>query len=121
MRTSLLFLSLLLIIITPLASASTVSLSNIHLVDSQKIDVYEIDGLNSTYLGEFNSTDSINLDPAKNYHFVLKPSKMDWYQSVTSGLDYMTTTDGGQVVIAILVFAVVGGGAIVLISRLWGR
>ena len=116
MRTSLAFF-ILLILILPLASATTVSFSNIHLVDSQKIDVYELDGLTATYLGEFNSTDSLTLDPTKHYQFVLKPSKMDWYQSVTTGLDYMTTTDGGQVFIAMLIFTAVGGSLIAIFTR----
>lgn len=122
MRT-LLFFSFLLLsaLIIPLASANTVSFSNIHLVDSQKLDIYEIDGSNTTYLGQFNSTDSIELDPASNYQIVLKPSKMDWYQSMHSIMDYMTTTDGGQLITALAFFAVFGGGFIVFGSRMWNK
>jgi hypothetical protein len=92
-----------------------------HLLDSEKIDVYEVNGLNTTYLGEFNSTDSLNLDPTNNYQFVLKPSKMDWFQQTTTTLTYLTTTDGGQFLNAMMYFAVFGGGLIYFFSKLWTR
>ena len=114
------FFLLLLLIIVPV-SAQSISFSNLHLVDSEKIDVYEINGANTTYLGEFNSTDSLTLDPALNYQFVLKPSKMDWFMETKSTLSYLTTTDGGQFLNAMMYFVVFGGGLIMFFSRVWTR
>ncbi len=114
------FFLLLLLIVVPV-SAQSISFSNLHLLDSEKIDVYQVSGTNTTYLGEFNSTDSLNLDPASNYQFVLKPSKMDWFMETKSTLSYLTTTDGGQFLNAMMYFAVFGGGLIYFFSRLWTR
>lgn len=115
---SLLFLISLMVL--P-ASAQSISFSDIHLLSNQKIDVYEVNGTDTTYLGEFNTTDSLTLNPDLSYHVVLKPNKMDWYQSGTLMLTYLTTSDGGLVLNALMYFAVFGGGFIFLVSRLWNR
>lgn len=101
------------------ASAISVSFADIHMISSQKIDVYQLDGVNATHVARMNSTDQIVLDPTYNYQFVLLPDKTDWYKSMTTTLEYMTTSDGGQLVTALAFFAIFGGGFIAIGSRLW--
>ena len=109
-----------LLLVCPTCSATTVSLSDLHLIQYQKYDIYQIspEGY-STCLGEFNSTDTFTMDPAYDYHIVLKPSRLDWFQSVPTTINYMMSTDGGQFIMFLAFFMIFGGAFMAFFNRMW--
>jgi hypothetical protein len=110
----LLFLSL----IFP-ASASTVSLSDLHMVSFQKYDLYKVNQSSIEYVGEINSTDQIYIDSDYDYQLVLKPDRMDWLASIPTTLSYLTSTDGGRVLGMLIIIIVFGGGFLTFFRTAW--
>lgn len=103
-------------LISPAAAADvTLSFSDLHMVDNQEYEIYQVSGNSSTYLGTYNSTDTLDIDPTYNYHVVLKPSKMDWFEDPIHAIDlFLIETPG---ILGSMVWFIMLGGGLVLLLR----
>lgn len=101
------FLFFILLILMPSCSAINVTLSDLDLIGTKKIIVYEGDG---TYFGEFNTTDTIQLNNTIDYIFVLKPvpSEMLFRNPLERIVDFATAYSQTVIVITAYCSFVVG-------------
>jgi len=70
-----LFLICLLVVVGGVY-AQNVTFSDLNIQKGVKILVYTSTG---QLVGEYNTTDTIQLDPSKDYILVLKPSEQSWF------------------------------------------
>jgi len=77
MRKSSIFLFLILIFsLVQTANAVTITFSDLDLVGAKKILIYNQSG---GFIGEFNTTDTVNLNNTDSYIIVFKPSVQEAY------------------------------------------
>lgn len=117
MRTSTFSIFLLLLLLsTSFASASTLTISDMRMTHDQMYEVYLVTPNETFYQGELDFSDSGNAqfllinNASYNYHLVCKPTPIDWFATVPSTLEYVTSSEGSRFLGMLLVFALFGGG-----------
>jgi len=73
-----------LILFLGTVNALNITLSDITLGKQIKVLVYTADG---KLVGEFNSTDTINLSATQDYIFIFKPAPQDWFNNPLNALE----------------------------------
>lgn len=78
------FLFLLLLLFLPgsaMAADVNVTFSDLNLYPSQQFTLYQVTGTGSQYLGTYNTTDTVSLNPDYAYNVVLKPGHLSWFDN----------------------------------------
>ncbi len=118
MRTSFLSIFCFLLLITSSissVSAAVLTISDLRMTSDQIYEVYVITENGTYFQGEYNFEDPskstfILLEPGYDYHLVLKPSPTDWFATIPTTIEYMTSSEGSRLLGMILVFALFIGG-----------
>ena len=111
MRTSILIFLICLIGIIGSAQAQNITLSDLSIQKGIKILVYTADG---TLVGEYNTTDTIQLDPAKDYIFVLKPSEQSWFSDPFQAIELFKASVPTMLSYALFFIAILAGGYLIV-------
>lgn len=91
------------------------------MIHNQKYDLYQITPNETIYLGEFNATDSVELQPQYDYHLVAKPDRLDWISSMWTSMELLTSTEGSRFLGAFLIICVLGGACIAFAIGMWKK
>lgn len=94
MNPSHLFIPLLLLLTlsTCPANAAEITFNDLNLYPSQEFSLYQINESGSYFLGDYNTTDSITINPAYNYQIVLKPGPLTWFNNPLDNFDLIWNT-----------------------------
>jgi len=102
---------LLVLLIVPQISATTISFSDLTPITGQKIQIHNSSG---GYVGTYNtSTTGIYLDPNESYFLVMVPENKDLLEHPEELMnwifDYVKTNAGAVLVLLVLVVVVLAG------------
>jgi len=84
----------------------TVTFSDLDLTKDQKILIYNSTG---HLIGEFNSTDTVELDANNSYIFVLKPSEVSWFSNPWEALNLLKATVPTYLSVLIFSLGIISG------------
>ncbi len=101
----------------PAAAAEvTITFADLNIIKGVNVIVYNATASGS-FVGEYNSTETIKLDSTQNYVFVLKPTSQSWFTSPQGTVDVLGIYL--PIYVNYLIAGVVVVGLAYAISRLW--
>ena len=115
MRLFILFILLIALALVPVSAQNvTISFSDLNILQKDtKILIYKQDG---SFIGEYNTTDTVTLDTNSSYIFVFKPSGGDWFSNPFNSLELLK--EGAPTIFGYILFGAVIGGLAALIAVL---
>jgi len=111
MRTAIPIFLICLIWVVGSVQAQNITFSDLNIQKGVKILVYTADG---TLVGEYNTTDTIQLDPAKDYIFVLKPSEQSWFSDPFQAVELFKASVPTMLSYALFFVAILAGGYLIV-------
>jgi len=111
MRTAILIFLICLIWIVGSVQALNITLSDLSIQKGIKILVYTADG---TLVGEYNTTDTIELNPNMDYIFVLKPSEQAWFSNPFQAIELFKASVPTMLSYALFLVTILAGGYLIV-------
>ncbi len=111
---SILFLILAGLFIVPALGDVSVTFADLNIVKGVHVLIYNNTG---AFIGEYNTTQSVTLDPAQSYIFVLKPNEGSWFTDPFQSIELLKSSM--PVIISYSMYLVLIVGLGFILTRIW--